>query len=291
MDWLTRVSPAPRLVGQMPAPAGWIEQERVIYDHELVFFSGSDFAVSIDEKTYECRDGDFIIVPPGHPHATVNTGRTEGTRAWVHFSWEAQANMDAVPIETYYPMAPEPDLYVRAPAYVPGRIFRGTIHDRTVVTDLYRRMFYRWNLGDRHEQLTVRALLLELLIELLDGRDAAITSSRPAHLLAYRVRRAIESMVQLYPIQRQNLSVQLEGLGYSYEHLCREFKATYGFPPTEYLTRYRIANAKQLLSDTTFTISEIAYRLGFSRTSYFSNVFKRRVGRSPTSYRKVLGYP
>lgn len=49
---------------------------------------------------------------------------------------------------------------------------------------------------------------------------------------------------------------------------------------------YRLNIAKQLLLESDFSITEIAYRCGFSDASYFSKVFRSSVGVSPLEYRK-----
>ena len=68
------------------------------------------------------------------------------------------------------------------------------------------------------------------------------------------------------------------------EHLARSFKKTYGTTLTEYINHVRISKAKQLLIDTEATVSSVALNVGFSDPNYFTRVFKRRVGQSPTEF-------
>ncbi|GAA0790598.1 hypothetical protein GCM10008910_00430 [Faecalicatena orotica] len=65
------------------------------------------------------------------------------------------------------------------------------------------------------------------------------------------------------------------------------FKKEVGEPITEYLTRYRIEKAKELLKDNTMRLREIAEMVGFNDVSYFSNTFKKVAGMSPTEYRTL----
>lgn len=57
--------------------------------------------------------------------------------------------------------------------------------------------------------------------------------------------------------------------------------------PIEYLISYRLNSAKQLLLESDFSMTEIAYRCGFSDASYFSKAFRSAVGVSPMEYRKA----
>lgn len=83
------------------------------------------------------------------------------------------------------------------------------------------------------------------------------------------------------------MTVLAEQAGISPQHLCRVFKQTMNMRPNEYLARRRIKEAKQLLADTVLTVSEVGERCGFSDTGYFSTVFRRYEGVSPSKYKKT----
>ena len=66
---------------------------------------------------------------------------------------------------------------------------------------------------------------------------------------------------------------------------CRYFKKQTGMTFTEFVNRYRISQAKTLLLKND-TIAEVCYRVGFESISYFSTLFKRIAGETPTDFRK-----
>ncbi|MBQ8372218.1 MAG: helix-turn-helix domain-containing protein [Clostridia bacterium] len=68
-------------------------------------------------------------------------------------------------------------------------------------------------------------------------------------------------------------------------YFCRLFKKNFGCCFSEYLLEYRIEKAKSLLRNRERSISEIAIGVGFNSFSYFSKVFKRQTGMSPSEYR------
>lgn len=78
-------------------------------------------------------------------------------------------------------------------------------------------------------------------------------------------------------------------VGVSRSYLHRAFQAAFGCSPGVYLTRYRLGRACQLLRHSTLPVSAVAASAGFADPFYFSRVFRRQMGASPTEYR--LGTP
>mgnify|MGYP004731876953 FL=1 len=55
---------------------------------------------------------------------------------------------------------------------------------------------------------------------------------------------------------------------------------------SHYITLYRIQKAKELLRDLQNKVYDIAYQTGFNDARYFSQVFKKETGFTPTQYRE-----
>jgi len=68
--------------------------------------------------------------------------------------------------------------------------------------------------------------------------------------------------------------------------LSARFKKETGKTLNEFITHERIQRAKNLLTNTDKSLSEIASYLGFSSQSYFHTVFKRLTGQTPKEFRK-----
>lgn len=69
-------------------------------------------------------------------------------------------------------------------------------------------------------------------------------------------------------------------------HFCRFFKQVTRKTPFQYITQYRVQVACRLLEEETGSIVDIAMRSGFENPSYFTTVFKKKTGLSPSQYRK-----
>lgn len=74
---------------------------------------------------------------------------------------------------------------------------------------------------------------------------------------------------------------------YSRSYLSTRFNEYYGKSIPEYITDLRMADAMDLLKNSTATITEIAFCVGFSDANYFSNIFKKIIGITPSAYRKA----
>lgn len=66
----------------------------------------------------------------------------------------------------------------------------------------------------------------------------------------------------------------------------RSFRREIGISPIEYLSNVRLEHAMQLLTTTNLSINEIAVLSGFSNGNYFAKVFKRKLGFTPSDYKR-----
>ena len=67
---------------------------------------------------------------------------------------------------------------------------------------------------------------------------------------------------------------------------CKLFAKYFGQTPNAYLNQYRLNKSLELLREDGLTITEIALAVGFSGASYYSEIFRKSFGKSPTEYRK-----
>jgi signal transduction histidine kinase/AraC-like DNA-binding protein/ActR/RegA family two-component response regulator len=86
------------------------------------------------------------------------------------------------------------------------------------------------------------------------------------------------------PVSRVDLA---RHVALSEDYLTACFRREMGVTPITYLNRYRVHQARQLLTHTSKSVTEIALEVGFSDSGYFSRVFRREVGVSPEAYRQA----
>ena len=78
-------------------------------------------------------------------------------------------------------------------------------------------------------------------------------------------------------------------VGMSQSHFSTVFAQETGLTFTQYLTALRIGKAKELLTATAMRSSEIAFAVGYNDAHYFSYMFKKQTGVTPSEYRKENG--
>lgn len=78
-----------------------------------------------------------------------------------------------------------------------------------------------------------------------------------------------------------------QAAGVTAGYFTRFFKATAGMPPRRYLTEVRFERAKVLIRTTNKSMTQIAAECGFADQSHMTQVFHRRVGMTPKSYRSA----
>lgn len=79
-----------------------------------------------------------------------------------------------------------------------------------------------------------------------------------------------------------------EHINLSPDYLARQFKKETGEHINDYLNRYRVSKAKELLQNPNNNASEIAAQVGFGSASYFSTIFKKYTDYTPNEYRKEI---
>lgn len=73
----------------------------------------------------------------------------------------------------------------------------------------------------------------------------------------------------------------------SYGHLSKCFRQMEGTSFNHYLLDFRIEEAKRLMRENLYPISEISYKVGIDDPNYFSKCFKKNSGLSPKEYVKI----
>lgn len=111
--------------------------------------------------------------------------------------------------------------------------------------------------------------ILELITDLYSAKTVTLKKVIELHLYSNL---SIEELARL-----SNLSLT---------SFKREFKKEFNDSPANYINAKKLQKARELLSITDMSISEIAYETGFNDPLYFSRIFKKKTGISPSSFRE-----
>jgi AraC family transcriptional regulator len=151
---------------------------------------------------------------------------------------------------------------------------------------------------ERHAGIRADALRLAVAIRLLglqaenglsiDDRSVpTVPAERPVGgLQKWRLRR-VADYVDSHLSKKIALSDLAAVAGLSRMHFASQFRIATGLRPHEYLLRQRIRRADELLRNTTLTIVEVAFSVGFQTQAHFTTVFKRIAGSTPAQWRNT----
>lgn len=132
-----------------------------------------------------------------------------------------------------------------------------------------------------------RGLQQKLASCLLEALSAALAIHRTepgAEEFQDVVRRAIVHLEQ-HVESDVDLETLARDLHVSYDQFRHVFKERTGLPPYQYHLQLRISRAQELLINSTRSIKQVAYRLGFTDPYHFSKMFKKKTGLSPQAWR------
>lgn len=85
-----------------------------------------------------------------------------------------------------------------------------------------------------------------------------------------------------------NIEEYAQSRNMSISWFLRNFRQATGKSPMQYILNIRISNAVSLLESTDYNVTEIAAIIGYDNPLYFSRIFKKQKGVSPSDYRKSL---
>lgn len=137
--------------------------------------------------------------------------------------------------------------------------------------------------GDEAYRKTLSDLLaVHLLKHYCDTAAAAHFHRSPLSPLAMR---RVKSFVDDHLDRRISLDDMAAIANMSTYYFAHAFRDSAGVPPHRYLVQRRMDRACVLLRNTRLSVAEIAWKLGYSNQSHFTQLFKREIGVTPSRFR------
>lgn len=123
-----------------------------------------------------------------------------------------------------------------------------------------------------------------------DAAMARLPALRPA-TRSELYRRALRGrdFLLAQPAERVRLDDAAREACLSPYHFHRTFRRAFGCTPHEYLTRHRLDCASRMLRETTRSVTDVCFDVGFESLGSFSSLFRRRMGVSPQAFRRAQG--
>jgi len=235
-------------------------------DYLFCFIAQGPVDLEIGDKTISVNEGCFII-PPNTPHRYTNE-KLQGAFElyWVHFTGSGAGELLH-------------ELFLdRQFTYQTGNIEEVSSSIQTLVRELTFKL-------PNHERVTIS--LFTYMLSLLSRRYQTMNQESQPAALDVRMQRALEHIELFF---QNNITVkQLADMSHlSVSRFSALFKKTFDLFPLQYITRFRIKKSCELLRNTEDAVGQIAELSGFEDPLYFSRVFKKEMGISPTQYRSCI---
>lgn len=142
-------------------------------------------------------------------------------------------------------------------------------------------------------ELTVKSYLCQLWLILLQQivpQNVSTTKQNTISLDESRVKEAI-LYIEAHYNEQITLDQLADSIHISKSECCRCFKRTLQITPIEYLMKYRIFKAVNMLQKNDpeiHSISTLAFSVGFNNASYFNKVFRQFLNCTPSEYRNMI---
>jgi AraC family transcriptional regulator len=126
-------------------------------------------------------------------------------------------------------------------------------------------------------------MLAATLVGLAQNSLAAVSRGG---LAPWQIQRATEMMANS---EESDISLvaMANAVGLSSYHFCRAFKQSTGMPPHRYQIMLRIERAKDMLANSSLSISDVAAAVGYHDQGQLARLFRRQVGVTPSQYRRA----
>lgn len=158
------------------------------------------------------------------------------------------------------------------------------------ILDLAWKIVDELNREEMEYRTMIKALVMELMIGILRLLEAQQTLSMVNLSVADARKQDLVQEAIAYLKQHYQTDISLDmiaqNLLISPAYLTKIFKESENTTLISYLINLRMQEACRLLTQTSATIKEVAYSVGYQDPLYFSKQFKRTLGISPKTYRK-----
>ncbi len=257
---------------------------------EMVYVQSGFTLHSCSGEVRMLSSGDWFFVRPGEEHSYINA---YGFQIYNCIFTEEALGADLEELRKL------PGLdYLLSKSWIPDpgatdpvtfeRVLRVDVSQRHSVESAIERIKTECETRRCGWELASKSKLIGLLVKYArmyeEQKGQQKASSSDYYMYIYKILQFVNDNYR-NDIGMQELA---EVTGLSVDYMARRFKAVMHMSPAEYIRRFRIAKAMELLGSTDMPIARIAEETGFSDISLFSRVFKNAVGLPPASYRKNL---
>lgn len=240
------------------------EKGRILEEFQLIYIiKGQGFITTTEISNIRVSEGQMFLLFPGQWHSYHPDHRSGWTEYWIGFNGNQ--------IEKYTNSG---FFRQQQPIYNIG------IQDEIV-------HLYRTAILIAKEQKAGYQQMLAGIVNMVLGYAYAYDkqSSFENMQVIHQINKAKIIMADSYDVDISPKEIASK-VNMSYSWFRHIFKEYTGIAPIRYIQELRINKSKELLTNTSLPIKEIAFETGFNKVEYFYSIFKKRTGYTPDKYRE-----
>ena len=265
MDWTFDLHP--RVVVMRIKRACDLHGEWQDDEHVFTYIASGSAEFLVSGERFQLKTGDVIVLPPYAPHTIASRSDEPLVQYIFHFTTGGADGTES-------PWG--------------SRVAAVTLTDaeRYDMRNAYLRMYKEYSERRPGYQAALTGLALTMLVPYLRGMDeqlapAATERKDKAWIHIEKAVEYINKHLQNDELANEEIAAAIH---VSANYLTKLFQEHLGFSLHAYVLNQRVEKAKSLLYGEPISITEVAYRCGFSGIHVFSKTFKRIVGMTPSEF-------
>ena len=233
-------------------------------DNLLIYCLDGKGKIRVNQKNIAVNSGDLIVLPRGTAHQYASSLNYPWTIYWCHFEGElADHFIDHLQTPKQKPVVRlglHSSLVSEFDALLEAR--HSSYHLNAFI-----------NAANQLRQILTHIALLQPLVR---NQDADSFNLEKIH-----------SLMQARIHEQLDIDTMAASVNLSKFHFIKKYKDATGTTPINHFIQLKIERACHLLDISTKTIAEVAFMVGYEDAYYFSRIFRKVMGISPTQYRKL----
>lgn len=297
----TDILPLIRLLDISTVKPPYVHFRRKPDEYILYYILQGEMHLQEGDNQYALKPNDFIIFDPTREHYGLKP--TVCTYAYIHFSHynikEISAKTDVLKeylissrissLKSHEYDSNQADSMSTPDLILPKYFHINYSTACANLNDALYKMKESYHGTLEHHNLETSCMFMEFLISL--SRELASGFLFHDISTVHRSTRVIHDMLSFfYSSYNQKISMKFleEKYSFNFNYMNRTFRKVTGKTIFAYLNDLRITKAKQFLASGTYNSSEVAELTGFRDPYYFSKVFKKYAGITPSAYLKQI---
>ena len=235
-------------------------------DFQLIYVASGKAHFHFGDEERIVTAGHMVLYRPKEPQKYEYYGKDQTQVFWVHFTGN-----DVTNILRSYGITDNKKVFYCGSSLDNQNLFRKMINELQMSKENYAEML----------EMYLRQIFITM------QRAFIGTIKKEKARVVDKIEKATVYFNENYS-QEINIDEYAEQMNVSVSWFIRNFRESTGLTPMQYILSKRIYNAEILLQDPSYNVSEISRVVGYDNPLYFSRIFKKAKGLSPSEYRKSL---